>query len=171
MLQGNDWLLKNDENRKERVSFNISWYDEMTMAKMGTAEASERERTGGSIGTAEHIAPRRVSPRPTEEALERAAGIFRAAGDVSRLRVLDLLMDGEQCVSALSQTLNVGMSTVSQQLRLLREENVVTSRRAGKHIFYALADDHVRDIVRSVLAHAGHCEYLPGGTGDDENDG
>jgi ArsR family transcriptional regulator, lead/cadmium/zinc/bismuth-responsive transcriptional repressor len=142
----------------------------MKMAKTLTESTMTVQTLAGQIATAarlptcggeEHIAPRRVSPRPTEEALGRAAGIFRAAGDVARLRVLDLLMDGEQCVSALSQTLNVGMSTISQQLRLLREENVVTSRRAGKHIFYALADDHVRDIVRSVLAHAGHCEYLP----------
>jgi ArsR family transcriptional regulator, lead/cadmium/zinc/bismuth-responsive transcriptional repressor len=116
------------------------------------------------------MVPLRISPRATAEALERAAGIFRAAGDVARLRILDLLMDGEQCVSALSQALNVGMSTISQQLRLLREENVVTSRRSGKHIFYALADDHVRDIVRSVLAHAGHCEYLSGGMGEGSED-
>lgn len=118
----------------------------------------------------EHVLPPPFSPRATEEALERAAGIFRAAGDVARLRVLDLLMDGEQCVSALAQMLGLGMSTISQQLRLLREENVVTSRRAGKHIFYALADDHVRDIVRSVLAHAGHCAYLSGDTGEGTDD-
>jgi ArsR family transcriptional regulator len=123
-----------------------------------------------TCGSEEHIVPTPLSPRATEEALERAAGIFRAAGDVARLRVLDLLMDGEQCVSALSQTLGVGMSTISQQLRLLREENVVTSRRAGKHIFYALTDDHVRDIVRSVLAHAGHCEYLSGDMGEGSED-
>jgi ArsR family transcriptional regulator, lead/cadmium/zinc/bismuth-responsive transcriptional repressor len=83
--------------------------------------------------------------------------------------VLDQLMDGEQCVRALSQMLGVGMSTISQQLRLLRGESVVTARRSGKRIFYALADDHVRDIVRSVLAHAGHCKYLPSEMDDDES--
>jgi ArsR family transcriptional regulator len=148
----------------------------MKMAKALSAETLEKTENARIVtasrlptcGSEEHVAPKRISPRPTEEALERAAGIFRAAGDVSRLRVLDLLMDGEQCVSALSQTLNVGMSTISQQLRLLREENVVSSRRVGKHIFYALADDHVRDIVRSVLAHAGHCEYLPGDSDEGE---
>jgi ArsR family transcriptional regulator, lead/cadmium/zinc/bismuth-responsive transcriptional repressor len=123
-----------------------------------------------ACGDEEHIAKPRISPRPTEDVLERAAGIFRAAGDVSRLRVLDLLMEEEQCVSAMSQTLNVGMSTISQQLRLLREEHVVISRRAGKHIFYALADDHVRDILRSVLAHAGHCDYAPAEENDESDD-
>jgi ArsR family transcriptional regulator len=90
--------------------------------------------------------------------LERASGLFRAAGDVARLRLLNYLMGGERCVSEIAQRMDLGMSTVSQQLRLLREERLVTSRRVGKHIYYALADDHIRDILRSVLAHAGHCE-------------
>jgi DNA-binding transcriptional ArsR family regulator len=94
----------------------------------------------------------------SDTSLEHAAGLFRAAGDVSRLRLLDYLMGGERCVSEIAQTMELGMSTVSQQLRLLREEHLVTSRREGKHIYYALADDHIRDILRSVLAHAGHCE-------------
>jgi DNA-binding transcriptional ArsR family regulator len=100
---------------------------------------------------------------PSEPSLGRAAGLFRAAGDVARLRLLDYLMGGERCVSEIARTMEVGMSTVSQQLRLLREEHLVTSRRAGKHIYYALADDHIRDILRSVLAHAGHCEAGEGG--------
>jgi len=95
--------------------------------------------------------------------LERASGLFRAAGDVARLRLLNYLMGGERCVSEIAQMMDLGMSTVSQQLRLLREEHLVTSRRAGKHIYYTLADDHIRDILRSVLAHAGHCEIGDGG--------
>jgi DNA-binding transcriptional ArsR family regulator len=98
-----------------------------------------------------------------DAALERAAGLFRAAGDVARLRLLDYLMGGERCVSEIAQTMELGMSTVSQQLRLLREEHLVTSRREGKHIYYALADDHIRDILCSVLAHAGHCDLSEAG--------
>jgi ArsR family transcriptional regulator, lead/cadmium/zinc/bismuth-responsive transcriptional repressor len=115
-------------------------------------------------GGEEHPHAARRTPQPSAEVLERAAGIFSAAGDPARLRLLDQLMDGERCVSDLSATLNAGMSTVSQQLRLLREENLVRSRRAGKHIFYALADDHIRDILVSVLAHAGHCRAVPDGS-------
>jgi ArsR family transcriptional regulator len=43
---------------------------------------------------------------------------------------------------------------VSQQLRLLRAERIVSRRRAGKHIFYSLADAHVSDLIRSAIEHA-----------------
>jgi len=43
---------------------------------------------------------------------------------------------------------------VSQRLKVLRSEDVIVSRRAGKHIFYALADKHVTDLVRNALKHA-----------------
>lgn len=90
----------------------------------------------------------------TDHAFERAAALFRAVGDVARLRVLEQLSDGEWCVSELAQTAGVGLSTVSQQLRLLRNEHLVTRRRSGKHVFYGLADAHVADLVRSALEHA-----------------
>ena len=77
-----------------------------------------------------------------------------AAGDPSRLKLLHRLCDGEWCVTELAEAANVGLSTVSQQLRLLRAERIVARRRAGKHIFYSLADAHVIDLIRSVLEHA-----------------
>jgi DNA-binding transcriptional ArsR family regulator len=46
------------------------------------------------------------------------------------------------------------MSTVSQQLRMLRNENLVRRRRVAKHIFYALADEHVTGLIRDALDHA-----------------
>jgi DNA-binding transcriptional ArsR family regulator len=45
-------------------------------------------------------------------------------------------------------------STVSQRLRILRSEGLVVRRREGKHIFYALADRHVADLLNNALAHA-----------------
>jgi ArsR family transcriptional regulator, lead/cadmium/zinc/bismuth-responsive transcriptional repressor len=90
----------------------------------------------------------------TEEAFERAASIFRAAGDISRLKLLARLAHGEWCVTELADAAGVGLSTVSQQLRLLRAEKLVSRRRVGKHIYYALADGHILDLVQSALAHA-----------------
>lgn len=49
----------------------------------------------------------------------------------------------------------VGLSTVSQQLRLLRAERIVAPRRAGKHIFYSLVDAHVNDLIQGAIDHAG----------------
>ena len=95
-----------------------------------------------------------LDPDLSDEAFERAAAIFRAAGDVARLRILARLAAGEWCVSELAEAADAGLSTVSQQLRLLRAEKLVARRRVGKHIFYRLADDHVLDLVRSALTHA-----------------
>ena len=89
-----------------------------------------------------------------DDQLERAAAIFRAAGDISRLKLLHRLSDGEWCVTELAEAAGVGLSTVSQQLRLLRAERIVTRRRAGKHIFYSLADSHVSDLIHSAIEHA-----------------
>lgn len=104
-------------------------------------------------GPEEH-ARRAKGSTVTDDQLERAAAIFRAAGDVSRLKLLHRLGDGEWCVTELAEAAGVGLSTVSQQLRLLRAERIVARRRAGKHIFYSLADTHVIDLIRSAIEHA-----------------
>ncbi|VTU00083.1 family transcriptional regulator : Transcriptional regulator, ArsR family OS=Chondromyces apiculatus DSM 436 GN=CAP_2205 PE=4 SV=1: HTH_20 [Gemmataceae bacterium] len=86
--------------------------------------------------------------------LERAARLFSALGDAQRLRVLHLLMAGEVCVSTIVATLGEKFPTVSQRLRVLRSEGLVARRREGSHVYYALADGHVRDLVSNALAHA-----------------
>lgn len=116
-----------------------------------TARSSTRDET---CGPEEHARRARTASL-SEEQLERAAAIFRAAGDVSRLKLLSRLCDGEWCVTELADAAGVGLSTVSQQLRLLRAERIVARRRAGKHIFYSLADSHVIDLIQSALDHAG----------------
>lgn len=85
---------------------------------------------------------------------ERAASLFRAAGDPARLRLLEILARGEACVSELAATSNDAMSTVSQRLRLLRTERLVGRRREGRHIYYSLIDDHVAELVLNALDHA-----------------
>lgn len=90
-----------------------------------------------------------------EESLERAARLFRALGDESRLRIVAALAQGEACVTELASAGDESLSAVSQRLRVLRAENIVVRRRAGKHINYALADAHVTELVFNALAHAG----------------
>lgn len=101
----------------------------------------------------------------SEAAFTRAAAIFRAAGDVARLRLLAHLAESEWCVSELAETLGEGLSTVSQRLRLMRAEGLVRRRREGRHIFYALADRHVADLLRNALEHASERHHT-----DEEDD-
>ncbi len=120
-----------------------------------TATASVRTHAHGHdvCGPEEHARRARLEV-VSDEQLERAASIFRAAGDISRLKLLHRLSDGEWCVTELAEAAGVGLSTVSQQLRLLRAERIVARRRAGKHIFYSLADSHVSDLIHSAIEHA-----------------
>ncbi len=106
-------------------------------------------------GNHDHAASARVRPAASDAALDRAARIFRAAGEVSRLRLMDELLSGERCVTDLAEAVGAGISTVSQQLRVLRGEDLVATRREGKHIYYFLADTHVVELLRNVLDHAG----------------
>ncbi len=90
------------------------------------------------------------------DVMEKAAAMFRAAGDPGRLRILHCLLCGEHCVSDLAAESNDGMSTISQRLKVLRSEGLVRRRREGKHVYYTLADDHVAELVRGALDHAKH---------------
>ncbi|HEY8430583.1 MAG TPA: helix-turn-helix domain-containing protein [Sandaracinaceae bacterium] len=97
-------------------------------------------------------APLSVAPAPV---IERAASLLKAVGDPGRLRLLErLALGGEQCVTELAAACGEGLSTVSQRLRLLRAEQLVTRRREGKHVYYALADVHVKELIFAALHHA-----------------
>lgn len=97
-------------------------------------------------------------PAPDGRALDRAARLFRALGDAPRLRLLHLLLAGEACVSELVEASGEKFPTVSQRLRVLRTEGLVSRRRDKSHVYYGLADAHVRDLVANALAHAGELE-------------
>jgi DNA-binding transcriptional ArsR family regulator len=93
------------------------------------------------------------SPYSTR-AFERAAAMFRGAGDIPRLRILERLLTGEMFVSDLAASVGEPVATVSQRLRLLKMSGLIASRRAGRRKYYRLADDHVSRMVLNVLAHA-----------------
>jgi DNA-binding transcriptional ArsR family regulator len=113
---------------------------------------------------------RRVAPVREPEAVERAVRLFRALGDEARLRTLDLLVAGEACVSELASSTGERVSTVSHRLRLLRSEGLVSRRREGRHIYYALADRHVLELVENALLHAAESHEHGGDEDDDDHD-
>jgi len=114
---------------------------------------------GGVVPCDDEHAPRRGVSRYNGRAFDRAAALFRAAGDVERLRLLERLGEGEWCVSELAATSDDGLSTVSQRLRLLRQEGLVRRRRDGKHVYYSLADRHVAELIASALEHANEPDH------------
>ena len=86
----------------------------------------------------------------------RLAELFKALSDPTRLRIISLLLDHEVCVHSLEITLGMTQSAISHQLRFLRQLNLVRYRKEGRHVFYALDDDHVRAIFAQGLFHVEH---------------
>jgi DNA-binding transcriptional ArsR family regulator len=87
---------------------------------------------------------------------EQLAQVFRALADPTRVRIVSALAGAELCVGDLAAVLGMSISAVSHQLRLLRELRVVCKRREGKHIYYALDDEHVSDLFERGLEHVQH---------------
>ena len=90
---------------------------------------------------------------PEEEKLYDLAELFKIFGDSTRIRILYVLFEAEMCVCDIAQLLGMTQSAISHQLRALKNARLVKSRREGKTVFYALADDHVKTIVDQGLEH------------------
>ncbi|MHB8399330.1 MAG: ArsR/SmtB family transcription factor [Candidatus Limnocylindrales bacterium] len=89
------------------------------------------------------------------EAAQATASWFDTLADPTRARILQALsLAPELCVCDLALLLDLSVSALSHQLRLLRERGVVSRRKAGRIAFYALADEHVRHVLADALAHA-----------------
>jgi DNA-binding transcriptional ArsR family regulator len=80
------------------------------------------------------------------------AELFKALGHPVRIRILELLRDGERSVSDLQVELEIEMSSVSQQLALLRARGLVTGRREGTTVFYSVVDPQVFDLLDTARA-------------------
>ncbi len=88
------------------------------------------------------------------DTLYELSELFKAFGDSTRLRILFFLFEnGEVCVSDLAEKLEMTVSAVSHQLKLLKQRKLIWGRREGKQIMYSLADDHVRLIIEKGLEH------------------
>ena len=84
---------------------------------------------------------------PEETELYDLAELFKVFGDSTRIRILFVLFEAEVCVCDLAKALNMTQSAISHQLRILKQNKLVKSRREGKSVFYSLSDDHVRMII------------------------
>ena len=90
---------------------------------------------------------------PEETELYDLAELFKVFGDSTRISILVVLFEAEVCVCDLASALNMTQSAISHQLRILKQNKLVKSRREGKSVFYSLADDHVRTIINQGREH------------------
>lgn len=90
---------------------------------------------------------------PAETELYDLSELFKVFGNSTRIRILFVLFEAEVCVCDLANALNMTQSAISHQLRILKANKLVKSRREGKSVFYSLSDDHVRTIIAMGLEH------------------
>ena len=88
-----------------------------------------------------------------EELFASLSDTFKAFGDRTRVRILYVLSRNELCVCDLSSVLDMSVSAISHQLRVLRNLNLVKYRKDGKMVYYSLCDDHVMELIALALIH------------------
>lgn len=81
------------------------------------------------------------------------AETFRLLGDPSRLRILFYCLNEPKSVGDIAEQLDLSQTLVSHHLRLLRGARLVIGERRSRQVFYALADDHVRDMLKDMVVH------------------
>ena len=88
-----------------------------------------------------------------EDILLEMADFYKALSDSTRIKILDVLYEGEFCVCDISVLINMTKSATSHQLKYLREMNLIKSRRQGKEVYYSLADRHVKEVFEISREH------------------
>jgi len=88
----------------------------------------------------------------------RLASTFAALADPTRVRLISALFSQELCVCDLAALLGMSQSATSHQLRILRNLNLVRTRKDGRIVYYTLDDDHIRELFQRGLEHVRHGE-------------
>ena len=90
---------------------------------------------------------------PQEELLYDLADLFKIFGDTTRIKILCALFQAEMCVCDIAALLRMTQSSISHQLRVLKQARLVKYRREGKVVYYSLDDEHVKSIFDQGLIH------------------
>ncbi|HLQ40275.1 MAG TPA: metalloregulator ArsR/SmtB family transcription factor [Tetragenococcus sp.] len=90
------------------------------------------------------------------EEIQKVSQIFKVLSDPTRLKIVLTIEAEEKNVTTIAQEVNMEQPAVSHQLKLLRDNRVVRSRRMGKSILYTVDDDHVLDILQQTFNHIKH---------------
>ena len=92
-----------------------------------------------------------------EKEAQALSNIFRLFADKNRLRILLALYDHPQCGCDLVQQLGMTKSAISHQLAILRQSNLVSYEKEGKHAVYRLADEHIMQMLTPAIIHIKEC--------------
>lgn len=92
---------------------------------------------------------------PDTQDINELSETFKVLSDPSRLKIVLALANAEMCVCDLAALINLSVSAISHQLRLLRSMRLVSYRKEGKMVYYRLDDDHVENLIKEASRHVG----------------
>lgn len=81
------------------------------------------------------------------------SNLFKVIGDYTRIKILHCILEDELCVYDIAEVVKMNQSAVSHQLKILRENRLVKTRKSGKQVYYSLNDDHIKVIFEIGLKH------------------
>lgn len=128
----------------EGLTFAENGYNGEYMSNRSYVETESQLAEGGSATTIELSTAKQV------------AEVFAAMSDPTRVRILAALITHELSVQQIASVVELSESATSHQLRLLRALHIVRTRKEGRQVFYALDDDHIRDLIQRVIEHIEH---------------
>ena len=102
----------------------------------------------------ESVAERAQKMVLASQDIEQICCIFKMLADPTRLKIVFALLQGEMCVYHLTEACKTTQSAISHQLRILRDNKIVKAKRLGQSVEYAIADDHVREMIEIGIVHA-----------------
>ena len=88
-----------------------------------------------------------------EDLFDKLINFYKMIADSTRSKILFVLDQHEMCVCDIAYTLGMSKSLVSHQLKLLKDNNIVKSRKEGKEVFYTLSDNHVKEVFNVGIEH------------------
>ena len=88
-----------------------------------------------------------------EDALTDLSEFFKMLGDSTRIKIICVLFNGEMCVGGIVEILEMSQSSISHQLRILKDKRIVKAKKVGKQVFYTLDDHHIKKIYEMGLEH------------------
>ena len=94
-----------------------------------------------------------INELPDDELISDLSDMFKIFGDQTRVKILMALESGELCVCDIAAVMNMSQSAISHQLRVLKQSNIVKTRREGKVVYYSISDDHVKEIFDIAMVH------------------
>lgn len=87
------------------------------------------------------------------EMIDKLSAFYKVFGDATRLRILNLLTEGEKNVGEIAFLLSMQQSAISHQLQILRISDLVKTNKVGKTVYYSLSDDHIKVILKFGYEH------------------